>query len=108
MFIITENEDKYEFTHKGITRTKEDYMKYNHRIIEMEKEEFENRLKLAKATFRKYHLIFNNCYAFVGFIIKKENKDEAEFGIDVDNPFEYYGTDDINDIPKHLRGKNAK
>jgi len=39
------------------------------------------------------------------YIFSENN--EIEFGIDVENSFEYYGTDDIDDIPIHLR-KDAK
>jgi len=38
----------------------------------------------------------------------KEAIKDFNFGIDVNNPFEYYGTDDINDIPEHLRAKARK
>jgi len=35
---------------------------------------------------------------------KKQYADEFP-SIDIDNPWEYYNTDNIEDIPKHLRKK---
>lgn len=40
-----------------------------------------------------------------GNISKNQRIIPAEFGIDAENPFEYYNTTNINEIPKHLREK---
>ena len=39
---------------------------------------------------------------------KKEDPENFYFSINSNNPYEYYGTDDINEIPEHLREECKK